>query len=283
MPQDVDNAGVPLSELGSADDPRATRVAAAAALRRRDLPAGERADLAAIEERRAALCSDTRPVELRAYPAPWQDDYGEAQASGGFRTVHDVAGQVADRISINPRPARFLYALVREFTPKRALEMGTGVGISGAYLATGLRHAGRGRMLALEGAPDLAALARETYAQLGLDMVDEVRIGPFAETLGDALHGEIDFAYIDGHHDGRATLEYFERLLPHAANALLVFDDVRWSKGGMREAWRAIANDERVSFAVNGKRVGLAFTGSPRRERTLPWRRAKRPSDLVAS
>jgi predicted O-methyltransferase YrrM len=117
-------------------------------------------------------------------------------------------------------------------------------------------------MIALEGAPDLAALAVETYAELGLDMVEEVRVGPFAETLGDAITDGVDFAYVDGHHDGRATLEYFERLLPHAPQALLAFDDVRWSEG-MREAWRQIANDDRVSFAVNAKRLGLAFTGSP--------------------
>jgi predicted O-methyltransferase YrrM len=262
MPADVESAGVPLDELAGSGDPRAARVAAAVALRRRDVPMDQRRDLLAIEDRRERLSTDQRPVELRAYPAPWEDDYEEAQAAGGHRAVADVAGEVAKRISINRRPAMLLYALVREFAPLTVLEMGTGVGISGAYLATALRHAGRGRMIALEGAPDLAALAAETYAELGLDMVEEVRVGPFTETLGDAITDGVDFAYVDGHHDGRATLEYFERLLPHAPRALLAFDDVRWSEG-MRAAWRQIANDDRVSFAVNAKRLGLAFTGSP--------------------
>jgi predicted O-methyltransferase YrrM len=262
MSVDGMSAGVPLDELAGSDDPRAARVAAAAALRRRDVPADQRRDLLAIEARRKQLSTDERPVELRAYPAPWEDGYSDAQAAGGHQTVEDVAGEVAKRISINRRPAMLLYALVREFAPLRLLEMGTGVGISGAYLATALRHAGRGRMIALEGAPDLAALAAETYAELGLDMVEEVRVGPFTETLDDAITGGVDFAYVDGHHDGRATLDYFEGLLPHAPDALLAFDDVRWSEG-MRSAWRQIANDDRVSLAVDAKRVGLAFTGPP--------------------
>lgn len=262
MSVDVESAGVPLDDLAGSGDPRAARVASAAALRRRDVPAEQRRDLLAIEARREQLSTDERPVELRAYPAPWEDGYEEAQAAGGHQAVNDVAGEVAKRISINRRPAMLLYALVREFAPLTVLEMGTGVGISGAYLATALRHSGRGKMLALEGAPDLAALAMETYAELDLDMVEDVRVGPFTETLDEAIRDGVDFAYVDGHHDGRATLDYFERLLPHAPSALLAFDDVRWSQG-MRDAWRQIANDDRVSLAVSAKRLGLAFTGPP--------------------
>ena len=265
----------------SAADPRAARVAAAAALRLRHLPASQRRELRGIEARRTALLEDRRPVELRYYPAPWEDRYSDRKGADGIVVTQDVAGEVAKRISINVRPALLLYALIREFAPQRALEMGTGLGISGSYQAFGLRHGGSGRMLALEGAPDLAAIATETYAELGLDMVDVI-VGPFTETLETAIAGGIDYAYVDGHHDGRATVEYFEQLLPHAPNALLAFDDVRWSDG-MREAWRKIANDERVSFAVNAGRLGLAFTGPAKRRRRGFSKRRKRPSDLVAT
>lgn len=281
MPTDVENAGVPLDALGRSDDPRARRVAAAVALTRRDLPARQRRDIAAIEARRSALAADPRSVELRAYPAPWQKGYAEAQSQGGFTTAAATVADLATGASVNPGPALLLYGLVREFKPQRAVEMGSSVGISGSYQATALRHAGGGELLVLEGAPDLAAVAAETYAALGLDGV-EVRVGPFTATLDDACRPGVDYVYVDGHHEGRATLEYFERILPHAPDALLVFDDIRWSED-MREAWRTIAHDERVAFAVNGKRLGLAFTGRPRRELRVPWRRRRaRPSDLVA-
>lgn len=93
-------------------------------------------------------------------------------------------------MSVNRRLALILYGLVREFMPRHAVEMGSSVGISGSYQATALRHAGAGRLLVLEGTPDLAAVASETHAELGLDVE------------------------IDGHHDGRATVEYFEQILP---------------------------------------------------------------------
>ena len=281
MPADVENAGVPIDALDGSDDPRASGVAAAAALTRRHLPARQRRDIAAIEARRNALAADPRAVELRAYPAPWQKGHADAQRHGGFTTAPATVAELATGASVNPGPALLLYGLVREFRPRRAVEMGSSVGISGSYQATALRHAGGGELLVLEGAPDLAAVAAETYAALGLDGV-EVRVGPFTATLAKACLAGVDYVYVDGHHDGRATLEYFEQILPHAQDALLVFDDIRWSES-MREAWRTIAHDERVTFAVNAKRFGLAFTGRPRRELRVPWRRRRaRTSDLVA-
>lgn len=279
--QDVLDAGVTLDELESSGDPRAARVAAAATLRRKHLAPNERKDIAAIERRRKELKDDPRDVELRYFPAPWQGRGDEAMpASNDFKTSQSTVARLAAGASVNRRPALLLYALVREFMPKRAVEMGSSVGISGSYQATALRHARSGSLLVLEGAPDLAAVARETYASLGLDV--EVRVGPFTETLEDGVAPAVDYVYVDGHHDGRATIEYFETILPHAPNALLVFDDIRWSDD-MSEAWRTIAHDGRVSFAVNAKRFGLAFTGAPAREPRLRLRpRPKKPSELLA-
>ena len=163
----------------------------------------------------------------------------------------------AGRVSVNRRLALILYGLVREFMPRHAVEMGSSVGISGSYQATALRHAGAGRLLVLEGTPDLAAVASETHAELGLDVE------------------------IDGHHDGRATVEYFEQILPRSERAACVRRHPLVRR--MSEAWRTIANDARVSFAVDARRFGLAFTGPPKRELRLPsQRRRARPSDLVA-
>lgn len=279
MVQDVVGAGVTLDELGSADDPRAARVAAAAALRRRHLRPFQRRDIVAIEQRRKQLKQDSREVEVRSYPAPWQPSYAEAQRNGGFTTTRLTVAQLAANASINRRPALFLYGLIREFAPKRAIEMGSSVGISGAYQATALRHVGSGSLKVLDGAPDLAAVAAQTYAQLGCENV-EIAVGPFTETLEDAARPGVDYIYVDGHHEGRATLEYFERIVPHARNAVLVFDDIRWSQG-MSDAWRTIAHDERVSFAVNARRLGLAFTGPPQRPPRGFLRRTRRPSELV--
>ena len=244
-----------LGELETANDDRAGLVAAALAIRKRHLTRGERADIEAIEERRERLIAERRPVEMRYYAQP--DD----SAEGGemrWSARAEPLGEIAERVSASRRKAMSLYGLVRELAPRRALEMGTGVGISGAYQGMALRHAGGGEMVALDGAPELAAVAAETFAELGLEAI-EVRVGPFAETLPQALaEGAVQYAFVDGHHQEEATLAYFELLLPHAPGAALVFDDIRWSEGMLR-AWERIADDPRVELAVDLDRYGVAF------------------------
>jgi predicted O-methyltransferase YrrM len=244
------------SELTATDDERASLVAAAVALRKRDLSPSEREDIERIEARREALLGEGREVELRF--SPRADAEGRALTAPGSRL--EALGEVCRRASAGRRKAMTLYGLVRGLAPRRALEMGTCVGISGAYQGMGLRHgASGGSMVALEGAPDLAEVAAETFALLGLDRI-EVRVGTFAETLpGVLVEGPLDYAFVDGHHQERATLEYFELLAPHARGALLVFDDIRWSDG-MLSAWERIAADPRIALAVDFGGYGVVFT-----------------------
>jgi predicted O-methyltransferase YrrM len=239
------------SELPHADDERARLVAAALATRKRGLGEAERSDIEAIERRRRELIADERQVELRFYGA---DD----PASSGRGRMESLS-RVAQRISAPRRKAMCLYGLVRGLAPTRALEMGTGVGISGAYQGTGLRHGGGGAMVALDGAPDLAAVAGETYAELGLDAID-VRVGPFAQTLPPVLdEGELGYALVDGHHQEQATLDYFELLVSRSPGVVLVFDDIRWSDGMLR-AWERIARDPRAGLAADLGSYGVVFT-----------------------
>ena len=80
----------------------------------------------------------------------------------------------------------------------------------------------------------------------------------------------VDYAFIDGHHDEQATLDYFEQLLPHLApRALLVFDDVDWSDG-MKRAWQKIQADPRVAISIETRTLGLCVIDSTISKRN--WR-----------
>lgn len=130
-----------------------------------------------------------------------------------------------------------LLLLVRGLRPRNVLELGTCLGISGAYLAAGLALNGQGRLVTIEGAPALAERAQENLTGLGLSA--EVVAGLFRDSLGavaDDLE-PIGLAFIDGHHDEEATKSYFAQLLPYLEDdAVVVFDDIAWSEG-MARAW----------------------------------------------
>jgi predicted O-methyltransferase YrrM len=163
--------------------------------------------------------------------------------------------------SKSPLGALLLFRLVRELRPSRCLELGTNLGISAAYQAAALRLNGGGELHTVEGSPTLAALSRKHLASLGL--AAEVHAGRFADVLPGLLArtAPLDYVFIDGHHDGPATVGYFAQLHPSLSpGALVVFDDIAWS-AGMAEAWAAIRVDPRVRVAVGLGAMGVCIIG----------------------
>lgn len=153
-----------------------------------------------------------------------------------------------------------LFKLIREFKPSLCLEFGTCLGISGAYQAAALKINHVGKLITLEGSESLAAIADRNFQQLGLDNA-EVVSGRFQVNLDRILveNSPIDYAFIDGHHDEKATINYFEKLLPCLSDtAILIFDDISWSEG-MRRAWKYIEKEKRVSICLNLGVVGICI------------------------
>jgi predicted O-methyltransferase YrrM len=90
-----------------------------------------------------------------------------------------------------------------------------------------------------------------------------VHQGQFSDLLPGLLArtAPLDYVFIDGHHDGPATVGYFGQIHPSLSpGALVVFDDVAWSSG-MAEAWKAIRADPRVRVAVDLGMMGVCIAG----------------------
>lgn len=197
-----------------------------------------------IEQRRAALEASTRRVGTHlpgqeARPMP--------------------VGEVARQVTKRPRWGLTLLRLVRTVGARTCIEVGASVGLSGAYLAAGLSLSGGGRLVTLEGATDIAATARETFRELGLSELVEVREGRFPRTLPGVLTetAPVDLVFVDGHHDPGATLEYFEAIRGALhPGGVIVFDDIRWSPP-MAGAWRQIATTSPHSVVADLGSVGL--------------------------
>lgn len=217
--------------------------------------------VASIERRRRELLVSREPLLVTDFGAGVAaDQYSESEQRAGVSSTITVGE--ACRAS-KPKPwASLLLRLTREFRPTSILEMGTCVGISGSYIAAAMTINGAGHLYTLEGAESVADVARRTFGQLGLSALVDVITGPFHRTLKPTLEkvGTIDMIFVDGHHDGPATVRYFETVKPHLSeSAIVVFDDLTWSDG-MAQAWKTISADSTLRQAIGLGAMGIALS-----------------------
>lgn len=259
-------ARVALSELTKTNQPLSTAVIDAV----RGKTSKDESDwIERIEDLRRRMNASSEEVEFM--------DYGAGSGELGLtqeqmyqgRAVRRTIGQICSRASRTEQSALLLFRLIRELKPRVCIELGTALGISACYQAAALKLNGAGKLVSLEGAASLAAIAARNFTALGLDGHVEVVCGRFQDTLPEVLaaHPSVDYAFIDGHHDEAATVRYFNAFLPAlAGNAVVVFDDIQWSEG-MRRAWDAIRANENARATVNLGSMGLitvAAAESPR-------------------
>lgn len=226
------------------------------------IPVEERELIEDIEQRRQTLLSSTKRIQVIDYGAGPNGTVRSREEMD--RGVHTTA-LVAD-ICKASKPvlwANVLFQLIRTLKPSSCLELGSCVGISAAYQAAALQLNGRGSLITLEGSPEIAKIADETFRNLNLQNVSIIT-GPFHKTLKNAMEPikPIDFFFNDGHHDRDAVIRYFNESLPYLADeAIIVFDDISWSSG-MRKAWAEIENHDRVAASIDLRTIGIALLGN---------------------
>jgi predicted O-methyltransferase YrrM len=245
-----------LRGLQNVADPNGRRLASVMKNLQRGEFSGGESLIEAIETGRASMLSSGEPL---------------VDGTLGRGGIYDEGGSVREAcvVSKNRHSATFLHLLVREFKPSAALELGTNVGISSAYQAAALKLNGGGRLITLESSPYRLRLAKRLHEELELTDYVEYREGLFGETLGRALEesGPVDYAFIDGHHRYRPTLDYFEAICSRAKDgAIFVFDDIVWSSG-MRRAWGEIKADRRVAVAADFGTMGVCVTAGKQPDR----------------
>lgn len=201
--------------------------------------------------------------QLGAWERPWLAHSPELQARLNLEASDDryetsISVAKAADASKSPASCRALMALVLHAKPQSVIEMGTNLGVSGLYIAAALKVNGAGRLVTLEGAPSKAKIAAGLFERLGLP--GEVVVGDFAQTLAPAIERTrpVDLAFIDGFHEGTATVDYHRAFKADAApGAILAYDDINWSDG-MKRAWFEIVADRDVEFALDYDGFGVA-------------------------
>jgi len=200
-----------------------------------------------IEALRKQLLNDKRSIQVT--------DLG-----AGSKVNNDQTKKISDiaRNALKPRRlAQLLYRLAADLKPLNIIELGTCLGITTVYLQNASPKA---KVYSLEGSPETAAVALETFQKAGLTNIAEIT-GNFDDTLPGVIKelDQLDFVFVDGNHQRDATLKYFEWCLPKVhEDTMLIFDDIYWSEG-MKEAWQEIKAHPRVTVTVDLFWIGLVF------------------------
>lgn len=218
-----------------------------------------------IEKLRANMLRDCTIIK--------REDFGAGLSKNLYqRSKTTTVAKLCRGSSMPPKLARLLFEIVHHTNPQNILELGTCLGISGAYLSTAQQMSTKnGRFVTIEGDAATANIARKNFERLGLHHID-VENGRFADVLPKVLEKEnkIHFALIDGHHNGPATLEYFNRIKHYLAeHAILVFDDIDWS-AGMRLCWQSLSIYPELYICIDLGRTGICmYSAHNRSKKTL--------------
>jgi predicted O-methyltransferase YrrM len=160
--------------------------------------------------------------------------------------------------SLKPKKySRLLFRMVHYYKPATILELGTSLGITTAYLSSANPDA---RVVTMEGAPEVAAIAQNNFKQLNLSNIT-VEVGNFDDQLSVVLNRlqQVDFAFIDGNHRKEPTLNYFHQLLETSTpSTIFIFDDIHWSKD-MEAAWMEIQQHPAVTLTIDLFFIGIVF------------------------
>ncbi len=206
-----------------------------------------------IEDKRSGLLASDETIQIDNFLKNESQNNGTEGSEVEY--VRDACSA-----SVSPSYGRLLYKLVRDYRPQRCLELGTCLGISTAFIASALSQNGKGQMVTLEGSSSRSAYAEQVLSALKLSEIKFIT-GPFNQTLDPLLedYQDVDFCYIDGHHDGDATIRYFEKISAVLSEgAIVVVDDITWSED-MNRAWNTIRKKEEVALTVDTYMMGICI------------------------
>jgi predicted O-methyltransferase YrrM len=133
------------------------------------------------------------------------------------------------------------------------LELGSCLGISGAYLASAPHCR---RFVGVEGTPELARLAAETVDRIADHA--EIRAASFDEVLAELpFDAPLDLVYIDGTKGRADNVRWVDAVLPHISDdGLLVVDDIHFS-AGMERFWKELTRRPGFAWTLDTGRIGI--------------------------
>jgi predicted O-methyltransferase YrrM len=176
-----------------------------------------------------------------------------------FKSNKRQIAKIAKTAGISPKRAELLFRVSNYFKPAVILEIGTSLGLATSALALGNTEA---KVITLEGCPETSSIAKIQLQKFNCNNVENI-ISEFSNYLQlptpNSQLPTFNLIYFDGNHSKKATLAYFELLLPTIDNdSVWIFDDIHWSSE-MEEAWEAIKNHPKVKVTIDTFQWGFVF------------------------
>jgi predicted O-methyltransferase YrrM len=165
--------------------------------------------------------------------------------------------EIASKSLKNKKQAQFLFRIIRYLNCRHVVELGTSLGITTLYLATGNKNIS---CTTFEGCPETAELARQIFQKKKAKNISLIE-GNINETLDIQLKkiSSPDFIFIDANHQGSSLIEYFETCLNYSTTkTIIVVDDIYWS-ADMEKAWKTIEENPRVTTTLDLFHLGIVF------------------------
>ena len=208
-------------------------------------------EYAVLRKYRNSLLANKNTIEVT--------DFGAG--SKVFKSNTRVIAQIAKTAGISRKRAELLFRITHYFQPDSVLEIGTSLGLATAAHSLGFQSVGiKAKITTLEGCPNTMAIAKSQLQLFNVDNVNPI-VTEFSSFLGDIQLQTINFKliYFDGNHSKKATLDYFDLLLPTITNETVwIFDDIHWSPE-MKNAWEIIKTHPKVTVTIDTFQWGLVF------------------------
>lgn len=174
-----------------------------------------------------------------------------------FKSNTRQIAAIAKNAGISKKRAELLFRIVRYFNSKSILEIGTSLGLATSALSLGNSNT---VITSLEGCKKTIEVAEMQFQKFGLKNVNFINT-EFASYLSN-LKPETEnyqLIYFDGNHSKKATLDYFDLLLPSITNnSIWILDDIHWSED-MENAWKEIKNHPKVTISIDTFQWGIIF------------------------
>ncbi|PCJ80656.1 MAG: hypothetical protein COA49_07425 [Bacteroidetes bacterium] len=221
--------------------------------------------VAKIEHLRQTLSRSSDYIEVEDFGA------GSKVFKNNLRPIKKIVSIVLQQKNVAFSLMRLLLFWKSKRSSCRILEMGTSLGLTTAYLA-----ASGWEVETWEGCRNTSSYARRNWKILGCEESIKCKTGKF-ETLLNQDKGGWDVVFLDGHHDGLATLEYIEILktMLNKGGAILI-DDIDWSEG-MKAAWIELLEDAHWNVTMKWRGKGWLFNRVEDFEQHLKLRKSYIP------